>query len=148
MALPPTACEDISFPFTLGPRHPDVKLTASLQLSPEERGQFEAAVRQARRAPLRAEVAERATALPDRATDLRTVLIADIRGYTSFTDEHGDEAAAHLASTFAAVVREGVAAQGGEVVELRGDEALAVFGSARHALHAAVELQERFSRVV
>jgi class 3 adenylate cyclase len=33
---------------------------------------------------------------------------------------------------------------GGELLELRGDEALAVFGSARQALRTAVELQTRF----
>src|SRR5207244_5625977 len=32
-------------------------------------------------------------------------------------------------------------ARGGQVVEIRGDEALAVFGSAAQALRAAVELQ-------
>src|SRR5205823_4559244 len=41
-------------------------------------------------------------------------------------------------------MREGVAARGGEVTELRGDEALAVFGSARQALRAALDLQARF----
>src|SRR5207237_5661256 len=42
------------------------------------------------------------------------------------------------------VAREGVEAFGGEVIELRGDEALAVFGSPRQAVRAAVELQDRF----
>jgi branched-chain amino acid transport system substrate-binding protein len=37
-----------------------------------------------------------------------------------------------------------VAAGGGQVLELRGDEALSVFSSARKALRAAVELQRRF----
>jgi len=32
----------------------------------------------------------------------------------------------------------------GDVLELRGDEALCVFGSARQAIRAAVELQKRF----
>ncbi len=71
-------------------------------------------------------------------------MIADIRGYTSFTRTAGDEEAARLAATFAEVVREGVEASGGDVVELRGDEALAVFGSARNAIRAAVELQQVF----
>lgn len=35
-------------------------------------------------------------AASDRPADYRTFLIADIRGYTSYTDEHGDEAAAEL----------------------------------------------------
>src|SRR5438309_995738 len=75
---------------------------------------------------------------------IRTFLIADVRGYTLFTQERGDEAAAKLASRFAAVAREGVEARGGSVIELRGDEALAVFSSARQAIRAAVELQDRF----
>jgi WD40 repeat protein len=40
--------------------------------------------------------------------------------------------------------REAVRAFGGEVIELRGDEALAVFDSARQAIRTAVELQRRF----
>jgi WD40 repeat protein/class 3 adenylate cyclase len=75
---------------------------------------------------------------------IRTFLIADVRGYTVFTQERGDEAAAELAGKFAVVAREGVEARGGTVVELRGDEALAVFDSARQAIRAAVELQRRF----
>jgi len=77
-------------------------------------------------------------------TQIRTFLIADVRGYTSFTKEHGDEAAARLAAAFAEIAREGVEAREGEVIELRGDEALAVFPSARQALRAAAELQVVF----
>src|ERR671919_1345166 len=75
---------------------------------------------------------------------IRTFLIADVRGYTVFTQERGDEAAAELAGKFAAVAREGVEARGGVVVELRGDEALAVFDSARQAIRASIDLQRRF----
>src|SRR5437763_10518441 len=83
----------------------------------------------------------------DRARDsapIRTFLIADIRGYTSFTQTRGDEAAARLAATFADIAQEVVAAAGGRVQELRGDEALCVFMSPRQAFGAAVELQRRF----
>jgi WD40 repeat protein/class 3 adenylate cyclase len=76
------------------------------------------------------------------AADVLTFLIADVRGYTSFTSEHGDEAAARLAQTFAALARESVEARSGSVIELRGDEILAVFGSARQAIRAAIELQQ------
>jgi adenylate cyclase len=79
----------------------------------------------------------------DAPTELRTFLIADVRGYTQFTQEQGDEAASALAARFAGVVREAVPAFGGEMVELRGDEALCVFGSARQAFRTAVELQRR-----
>src|SRR5262249_52054702 len=75
----------------------------------------------------------------------RTVVIADIRGYTAYTQEHGDEAAAALASRFAEVVGEVVEAREGRLIELRGDEALVVFDSTRQALRAAVGLQEQFA---
>jgi len=80
-----------------------------------------------------------------RSAAIRTFLIADIRGYTRFTAEHGDEAASRLAARFAEVAGEGIAAWGGELVELRGDEALAVFDSARQALRAAIELASAFA---
>src|ERR671918_979352 len=70
---------------------------------------------------------------------IRAFLIADVRGYTIFTQERGDEAAAALAGKFAALAREGVEARGGTVVELRGDEALAVFDSPRQAIRASID---------
>ncbi len=72
---------------------------------------------------------------------LRTFLITDVRGYTRYTQEHGDEAGAELAATFAELVRDVVSKRDGRLLELRGDEALVVFESARKALQAAVELQ-------
>ncbi len=77
------------------------------------------------------------------ATSVRTFLIADLRGYTRYSDEHGDEAASALARRFAAIASDAVSARGGGVVELRGDEALCVFASARSAVRGAVELQRR-----
>jgi class 3 adenylate cyclase len=79
-------------------------------------------------------------------TELRTFLIADIRGYTVYTREHGDEAGAALAARFAELVAEVVSTRGGFLLELRGDEALVVFVSARNALRAALELQARFAQ--
>ena len=46
---------------------------------------------------------------------------------------------------FADVAREGIVGGGGNLLELRGDEALAVFRSTRQAIRAAVELQQRFA---
>jgi class 3 adenylate cyclase len=79
----------------------------------------------------------------DGPTGVHTFLIADIRGYSRFTENYGDEAAAELARAFADVVRDIVETHEGELREMRGDEALAVFGSARQAIRAAVELQEQ-----
>jgi branched-chain amino acid transport system substrate-binding protein len=78
------------------------------------------------------------------SSDLRSFLIADVRGYTRFTNERGDEAASQLAGRFAELTRDALAAYGGALLELRGDEALCVFPSARRAIRAAIELQRRF----
>jgi DNA-binding beta-propeller fold protein YncE/class 3 adenylate cyclase len=77
------------------------------------------------------------------AADVRTFLIADVRGYTRFTVEHGDEAAARLTRVFARLAGEASSTHGGQVIETRGDEVLAVFTSSRQALRAAIDLQFR-----
>jgi WD40 repeat protein/class 3 adenylate cyclase len=77
----------------------------------------------------------------DVGTQELTFVIADVRGYTRFTRERGDAAAAELARRFAEIARDSVEARSGRVIELRGDEALAVFTSPSQALRAAVELQ-------
>ena len=76
---------------------------------------------------------------------IQIFLIADIRGYTRFTLERGDEAAGRLASRFAHLMRLVATPLGGQVLELRGDEALVCFASARSALHAAAHAQQQFS---
>lgn len=81
-----------------------------------------------------------------RETELRTFLIADIRGYTTYTSERGDEAGAALAARFAELVAEVVTARDGLLIELRGDEALVMFVSARKALRAAIDMQARFAQ--
>jgi ABC-type transport system substrate-binding protein/class 3 adenylate cyclase len=80
---------------------------------------------------------------PEQEGVLRAFLIADVRGYTRFTQTRGDEAAAELAAHFARLTREVVTEGGGELVELRGDEALTVFASPRQAVRTAVEIQRR-----
>jgi YVTN family beta-propeller protein len=77
-------------------------------------------------------------------TEVHAFLIADVRGYTSFTQERGDEGAGLLVGRFADVTRSVVEDRGGRVLELRGDEALVVFGSPRAAIRAAVALQQRY----
>ena len=62
-----------------------------------------------------------------------TFLIADVRGYTRFTVEQGDEAAARLADRFAGLCEGVLGALQGQVIEVRGDEALAVFSFTRTA---------------
>ncbi|HZU14732.1 MAG TPA: AAA family ATPase [Chloroflexota bacterium] len=111
------------------------QLADALQLSETEKEEFQLAARPnlAGRHP----PAERAT------PGVRTFLFADLRGYTQFTQEHGDEAAARLVAVFSRVVGEGVAAWDGDVIEYQGDRVLAVFQSARQALRASLDIQER-----
>ncbi len=77
------------------------------------------------------------------APAVRTFVIADVRGYTTYTREQGDEAGAALARGFAAVVEALAPTFAGTLQELRGDEALVVFDSARQALRFAIALQTR-----
>ena len=76
---------------------------------------------------------------------VRVFLIADIRGYTAFTAERGDEEATRLAARFAEMVGEAAEAWAGNLLELRGDEALCVFDDPLSSMWAAVELQEAFA---
>ncbi|HEX6507116.1 MAG TPA: AAA family ATPase [Chloroflexota bacterium] len=78
-------------------------------------------------------------------SEVRTFLIADVRGYTSFTLEHGDEAAAELAERFLAISREVIGQDDGSIFGQQGDQVQAVFPSARKAVHAAMHLQDRLS---
>ena len=80
----------------------------------------------------------------ERAPAIKAFLIADIRGYTAFTQAHGDEAAARLATRFAELARTEIERSGGSLIELRGDEALAAFDSARQAVRSAIALQLSF----
>ncbi|HEY7004732.1 MAG TPA: adenylate/guanylate cyclase domain-containing protein [Gaiellaceae bacterium] len=83
--------------------------------------------------------------MPEERSAIRTFLIADIRGYTRFTEEYGDEAAARLAAKFKDIVQEVVETRTGRVVEMRGDEALTVFESARQAIRASMDMQRVFA---
>ena len=77
---------------------------------------------------------------------VRTFLIADVRGYTRFTQDHGDEAAAELASSFADIVGRVVAEYDGRsdrAARRRG--AWSSFASARQALRAQRWVQRRLS---
>lgn len=80
----------------------------------------------------------------DAGGTLRIFLIADVRGYTTFTQERGDEAAAVLATRFASIARTTLEGGGGTALEFRGDEVLGVFTSARQAIRAAADLQTAF----
>ena len=83
---------------------------------------------------------------PEKLTDpaVRTFLFVDIRGYTQFIVDRGDAAGVRLIEKFARLARPVFAARHGEVISMVGDEAIAVFGSAREALRTALDLQACF----
>jgi class 3 adenylate cyclase len=85
------------------------------------------------------------TERPKLTAAILAFLIADIRGYTSFTQQYGDEAAARLTADFANLARTTLERWDGQLVEVRGDEVLGVFASARQALHAAQDLHARYA---
>jgi len=89
---------------------------------------------------------KRSGAKPSRPPLLAAILvfmIADIRGYSRFTEENGDKAAAHLTTRFAEISQSLIEQWGGQLVEVRGDEVLCVFASAQQAVKAASALQQR-----
>ena len=86
-------------------------------------------------------MAESAPARSPEGEAIRTFLFADIRGYTRFTVEHGDAAAARFIERFGSVARSAITARHGEILTVVGDEAVAAFISAREALRAALDLQ-------
>jgi WD40 repeat protein len=67
-----------------------------------------------------------------------------VRGYTTFTQQRGDEAAAELTTRFASIARKKLEAGGGFGLEFRGDEVMAAFTSARQAIRTAVDLQAAY----
>jgi class 3 adenylate cyclase len=75
------------------------------------------------------------------AGEVQAFLIADIRGYSTFTTQRGAAAAAHLATSFTDLSRDAVAARGGKILGLRGDEVLAAFFTAGEAVRAALDIQ-------
>jgi ABC-type transport system substrate-binding protein/class 3 adenylate cyclase/tRNA A-37 threonylcarbamoyl transferase component Bud32 len=95
------------------------------------------------RVAMRGEVPELPATPVAAAPAVRTFLFADVRGYTAYTREHGDEAGAALARQFASIVESLGPEHAGTLQELRGDEALVVFDSARQALRFAVALQAK-----
>lgn len=83
---------------------------------------------------------------PPLTASILVFLIADVRGYTRFTQSQGDDAAARLTTRFEELARGALEQWEGRLVEVRGDEIFAVFASARQALNGALEMQARFAQ--
>jgi adenylate cyclase len=69
-----------------------------------------------------------------------TVVFTDLEGFTSYTAEHGDEAALQLLQAHHREAGPVVRREGGRIVKRLGDGLLCTFGDAKGGLRAAVEL--------
>lgn len=72
----------------------------------------------------------------------RAFLFADLRGYSAFTDRHGDEAAADLLGRYRRLVREQIAAFDGAEIRTEGDSFYVVFDSVGDAVNAALAIRD------
>src|SRR5579864_3492726 len=70
-----------------------------------------------------------------------TILFSDLRGFTNFTDAHGDAAAYRMVSDYNRVIGEQVTLNGGNIVKTQGDSWMVAFDSARSALNCAIAMQ-------
>ena len=70
-----------------------------------------------------------------------TLLFSDIRGFTQYTDQYGDEAAYQVLQEHNAIVRRQIDAFGGQVVKTQGDSFMVAFTTARGAILCAVSIQ-------
>jgi class 3 adenylate cyclase len=70
-----------------------------------------------------------------------TLFFSDIRGFTEYTEQHGDEAAFRVLQNHNSIVRRQVELFGGHVVKTQGDSFMVTFGTARAAIQCAVAVQ-------
>jgi len=70
----------------------------------------------------------------------RGFLFADLRGYTAFTEAHGDAAAGRLLETYRLIVRGVVSRYGGAEIKTEGDSFYVVFPSASAAVSCGVAI--------
>jgi len=87
--------------------------------------------------------AHRADALP---TGTLTILVTDMVGSTELAERLGDRAWWSILRDHAALVRTVVEGHGGVEVKSQGDGFIVVFRSARHAILAAVAIQQAMDR--
>ncbi len=84
----------------------------------------------------------------DRDPGIRTVLFTDIVDSTSLTQQLGDEAALELLDMHDAIVRNALAATGGQEVKHTGDGIMASFVSATSAVKCAARVQNEIAKHV
>jgi class 3 adenylate cyclase len=84
---------------------------------------------------------------PGRA-QTRGFLFADLRGYSAYTDRHGDRAAEELLRRFRTLVRREIAAHSGAEVRTEGDSFYVVFDSVSDAVQAGLSVRDAAAEAV
>jgi adenylate cyclase len=77
----------------------------------------------------------------------RTFVFADLSGFTNYTAERGDDAAAFLLSAFRKVAREVASDRGVRIAKWLGDGCMIVAVDAADGVAAALDLDERARKV-
>ena len=72
----------------------------------------------------------------------RGFLFADLRGYSAFTEQHGDHASAELLGRYRELVRREIAAFHGAEIRTEGDSFYVVFDSVSEAVQAGVAIRD------
>jgi class 3 adenylate cyclase len=83
-------------------------------------------------------------AAPDAAVPFSgtvTIFFSDIRGFTDYTEELGDEAASRIVHEQDIIIRSQIEAYGGVVVKTQGDSFMVAFSAARGAILCAIGIQ-------
>src|SRR6266511_2882260 len=75
-----------------------------------------------------------------------SIVFSDIRGFTDYTEEFGDEAASRIVHEQDTVVRSQIEAFGGVVVKTQGDSFMVAFSAARGAILCAIAIQRAVSQ--
>ncbi len=74
-----------------------------------------------------------------------TIFFSDIRGFTEYTNQHGDEAAWRMLRQHNALVNKQIELFGGRVVKTQGDSFMVYFPTARAAIRCAVAIQHNMA---
>ena len=77
-----------------------------------------------------------------RPPQTRGFLFADLRGYSAFTERHGDLAARELLATYRRSVRQVIGSFDGAEIRTEGDSFYVVFDSVSHAVRAGLAILE------
>src|SRR5262247_816384 len=70
-----------------------------------------------------------------------TIFFSDLRGFTDYTEEFGDEAASRIVHEQDIIIRSQIDAYGGVVVKTQGDSFMVAFSAARGAILCAIAIQ-------